>query len=77
MAMFASLPQFGKLLIVIGLGLVVVGTLMWVLAKTTGLGHLPGDILVQKRNFTFYVPLTTCILLSLILSAIMYFISRK
>ncbi len=45
--------------------------------KIPGVGKLPGDIFIKKENFSFYFPLTTCILLSIILSAIMYFLGKK
>jgi len=50
---------------------------MTVAGKIPGVGKLPGDILIKRENFSFYFPLTTCILLSLILTAVMYLFGKK
>ena len=67
----------GKLMIVLGAILIGMG-LLFVVFSRTGLpiGRLPGDILVRRRNFSFYFPLTTSILLSIMLSLVFYFLSR-
>lgn len=62
---------FAKILILIGLALVACGLGLYLIGKIPGAGKLPGDILIKKENFTFYFPLTTCILLSLLLSLIL------
>ncbi|EEG76193.1 DUF2905 domain-containing protein [Dethiobacter alkaliphilus] len=66
---------FGRLFIVLGAVLILVG-----LAITFGgrfnLGRLPGDIIIQRENFTFYFPLMTGIVLSVVLSAIFWFLNR-
>jgi hypothetical protein len=67
----------GKSIIFIGIVLIIVGILMTVADKVPGVGKLPGDIFIKKENFSFYFPLTTCILLSVILSAIMYLLGKK
>ncbi len=69
--------DLGKSIILIGIVLIVIGIIMTVAGKIPGVGKLPGDILIKKENFSFYFPLTTCILLSIIISAIMYFFSKK
>ena len=69
--------DLGKSIIVIGIILVIAGIMLTLVGKIPGIGKLPGDILVKKENFSFYFPLTTCILLSLIISAIMYLIGKK
>ncbi|STX27592.1 Protein of uncharacterised function (DUF2905) [Legionella beliardensis] len=63
--------------IIIGLGilLILVG-LLWPLIKKSGLGHLPGDLLIKKGNFTFYFPLTTSIIISLIIMIILWLMNR-
>ena len=66
-----------KLLITVGAVLVVVGLLWPLLSEMTFLGRLPGDILIQKKNFTFYFPLGTSIVISVILSLILWFISKR
>ncbi len=62
-----------KLLIVAGVVLVVVGLLWQVGGKFISLGRLPGDIVVEKENFRFYFPITTSILLSILLTLIFSF----
>ena len=58
----------GWMLIVLGTVLALVG-LVWLLAPAIpGLGRLPGDIVIERDNFRFYFPLTTCIVLSVLLS---------
>ena len=64
----------GKLLIVIGVVIVVVGLLI-----TWGvpIGRLPGDVTVRRGNFTFYFPLTTSIIASILLTLLMMLLSRR
>jgi len=63
------MPQLGKGLIIIGLIIVAIGIILWLAGnKFTWLGNLPGDIKVEKENFRFYMPITTMILLSVIVS---------
>jgi hypothetical protein len=59
---------WGRSLIILGVGLIVTGVILMVFSKIPWLGRLPGDIRIQRGGFSLYVPLTTCILLSLILS---------
>ena len=67
---------FGKILILTGALLVVLGLIFSFLPKIPYLGKLPGDIYIKKENFTFYFPLASCILISIILSLIFYLISK-
>ena len=61
----------------IGLGLViVVAGIMWPILSRIGLGRLPGDIVLQRGGATFYFPLVTCILISIVLSALFWLFSR-
>lgn len=62
--------DLGKTLIFLGCAIIVLGAVVWVSGKIPFLGKLPGDIYINKKNFTFYFPLVTCILLSLIFSLI-------
>ena len=71
------MEQIGKLLMVVGIVCLVLGALFWLGGKVPGIGKLPGDIIVKRGNFTFYFPLATCILLSIILSAILALLRRK
>ena len=67
---------FGKILILFGILLVILGLIFSFFGKIPYLGKLPGDIYIKKENFTFYFPLATCILISIILSLIFYLISK-
>jgi hypothetical protein len=71
------MSDLGKSIVFIGIVLIIVGLLMTMAGKIPGGGKLPGDIFIKKANFSFYFPLTTCILLSIILSAVMYFFGKK
>lgn len=68
--------EIGRTLLVVGAVLFVVGLLLTFGSRVPGLGRLPGDIVVRKGNFTFYFPLVTSILLSLLLTAILSFFRR-
>jgi hypothetical protein len=63
------------LLIFFGLGLVVLG-LVWPLLARLGLGRLPGDIVIERENFRLYLPLATSLIISLVLSVVLWFINR-
>lgn len=64
-----------RFLIVVGLAVAAVGVL-WPWLSRLGIGRLPGDIMVQRGNFTFYAPIVTCVLLSIVLSLILWLINR-
>ena len=64
-----------KLLIIMGLILVAIG-LFWPWLQKLPLGRLPGDILIRREGFQFFFPLTTCILVSIILT-LLFWIFRK
>ena len=69
--------NLGRLIIFVGAGLILVGLLLVLLGRThLPIGRLPGDIVYRRRNFSFYFPLTTSILLSLVLSLVFYFLTR-
>jgi len=61
----------GRWLIAIGLIFVAVG-LLWPLISKLGLGNLPGDIRIERKGFSFYFPITTCIIVSLVIAAILW-----
>jgi hypothetical protein len=69
--------ELGKLLIALGLLLALVGVALLAFGRVPWLGRLPGDIQVQRGNWTFYFPLATSVLLSLVLTAVLYFIGRR
>jgi len=66
----------GRIIIIIGLVLVMIGLWMVYGPKIPFIGKLPGDIMVKRENFTFYFPLATSLLLSLVFSLILYLIRR-
>jgi len=69
--------ELGKLLMIFGGVLLLLGLLFAGLGRTgLPLGHLPGDIYYRGKNTTFYFPLTTCLLLSVVLSGIVYVINH-
>jgi hypothetical protein len=71
------MAETGRLLVILGVALVVIGGLVMLLGRTgLPLGRLPGDIIYRGKNTTFYFPLATSIVLSVVLSAILFFISR-
>jgi hypothetical protein len=68
----------GKLLLISGIVIAGIGAVLLLFKDSIPfLGKLPGDIVIQRKNFTFYFPLATSILLSIILSLIFYFLGRK
>ena len=67
-----AMPSLGKFLIVIGLVIALIGVILTVAGKIPWLGRLPGDIYVKRENFTFYFPLATSIIISIILSFILW-----
>ena len=71
------MAEMGRLLVVLGMALVVIGGIVMLLGRTgLPLGRLPGDILYRGKNTTFYFPLATSIVVSVVLSAILFLISR-
>jgi hypothetical protein len=61
---------FGLLIALVGVGLVLVGRVPWV-------GRLPGDIYIQRGNWTFYFPLATSLLLSVVLTLLFWLLGRR
>jgi len=69
--------ELGRMLVVFGILLIVVGGIVMLLGRTgLPLGRLPGDILYRGKNTTFYFPLATSIVLSVLLSLILFLVSR-
>lgn len=66
----------GKFILLAGLILVLVGAVFLLAGKIPWIGNLPGDIHVKRENVSFYFPLTTCILVSVILTLVLLFFSR-
>ena len=67
----------GKALIVLGLAIAAVGVLIVLAGRVPWLGRLPGDIHIERGSWSFYFPLTTSILVSVVLSIVLYLIGRR
>ncbi len=65
-----------KIIIILGVVLVAIGVMLLFIQKIPFLGKLPGDILIKKEHFTFYFPLTTSIIISIIISLILYIVGK-
>jgi len=72
-----NLQLLGKTLIFLGAGLAILGIMLILLNKIPFAGKLPGDIIIQRKNFSLYFPLATCLLLSVIISVIFYFWGKR
>lgn len=71
------MSDLGKMLVSFGLLLAAVGVALIVLGRTNlPIGRLPGDIVYRGKHTTFYFPIVTCILLSVVLSLVLYLVSR-
>jgi len=70
------MPELGKLLVVLGGAILLLGIALWSGCGAGWLGRLPGDIRVQRGNFGFYFPIVTCIILSILVSLILSFFRR-
>ena len=64
-----------RFLIMLGLVILVIG-LLWPYLSRIGLGRLPGDIVIERDNVTFYFPIVTCLLLSLVFSVVLWAVNR-
>jgi hypothetical protein len=69
--------DLGRLLVVFGLVIVAAGVLVMLVGRVPWIGRLPGDIHLQRGNWTLYVPLGTSILVSLVLSLVLWLIARR
>jgi hypothetical protein len=65
-----------KTIIVLGIILVITGLVLLAMSKTSLPGRLPGDIVIKKEHFTFYFPLATSVIISVIISLIFYLIGK-
>ena len=73
------LPQFGKILITIGIVFVALGVLLLLSDRFSlfRIGRLPGDIIYRRGNFTFYFPIVTSILISIVLTLLFWVFGRR
>lgn len=71
------MSDIGKMLLILGALIFVAGLVLMLVGKIPHAGKLPGDILIEKDNYSFYFPLTTCLIVSIILSVISMIWFRK
>ncbi|MCI0371342.1 MAG: DUF2905 domain-containing protein [Candidatus Methylomirabilales bacterium] len=69
--------SLGRMLLLIGVTLVLLGGVLLLVGKVPFLGRLPGDIVIERKNFTFYFPLATSILLSIVLTLLLSLFGRR
>jgi hypothetical protein len=69
--------DLGRGLLVLGLVVAAVGAALMVLPKMPWLGHLPGDVHIERENFSFHFPIVTCIVVSIVVTLILNFLSRR
>jgi hypothetical protein len=69
--------DIGKVLIAVGLLIALVGVLLTLVGRVPWLGRLPGDIYVQRGNWSFYFPLATSLVVSVVLSLLLYLLGRR
>ena len=69
--------DIGKILVGFGLLIVLVGVVLVLVGRVPWIGRLPGDIHIQRGNFIFYFPLATSLLLSVVLTLLLYVVGRR
>ena len=69
--------DLGRLLIVLGVVIAMLGVVIVMVGRVPWLGRLPGDIHVERGNWSFHFPIVTSLLLSLVLTLLFYFIGRR
>jgi hypothetical protein len=70
------MAQIGKMLIVVGLIIIALGGVLFAFGSLPFAGRLPGDIIIQRKNFTFYFPLATGIIISLVITFLFWLFGR-
>ncbi len=71
-----GLGPLGKMLILMGVFIILIGVLLLIGEKIPWIGRLPGDIIIRKKNFTFYFPIVTSIIISILLT-LLFTLFRK
>jgi hypothetical protein len=71
------MADVGRVLVVLGIVIAVVGLVLVLFGRLPGVGRLPGDVVVQRGNWTFYLPLGTSILLSIVLTLVLWLARRR
>lgn len=69
--------SFGRMLMLLGVVMVLIGAVLAFAGRIPGIGRLPGDILIRRGNFTFYFPLATSIVLSIVLTLLFALFARR
>lgn len=72
-----GIHYLGKFLIVLGVIVIAIGGLLLFSGKIPWIGRLPGDILIQKKNYTFYFPFATSIIISVIITLVFWLLGRR
>jgi len=67
----------GKVLVALGLLIALAGVVLMLVGRVPWLGRLPGDIHIERGNFSFYFPLATSLLLSVVLTLVLYIVGRR
>jgi len=75
--MMDLMGNIGRILIIAGIVLLVLGALLAAGGRIPWLGRLPGDIVIERKNFTLYIPITTGIILSILLSIVLWLLGRR
>ena len=71
------MENLGKILVITGIILIIAGLIFWFAGDRLGwIGHLPGDIRIEKENFKFYFPISTMIIISVLLTLILWIIRK-
>lgn len=70
------MPELGKMLVVLGIVIVLLGLALWSGFGASWLGKLPGDIRIERGHSSFYFPIVTCIIVSILLSLVLSFFRR-
>jgi hypothetical protein len=68
--------EFGKILVSLGVVIIVAGLILWKFGGFGPLGKLPGDISIQRENFSFSFPIVTCLILSAVLTLVMWLLRK-
>jgi len=68
--------SFPKILILIGIAFIIIGVLWFFIGRFLPLGRLPGDIFIKRENMTVYMPIMTCLIISVVLSLIFFLFGR-
>jgi hypothetical protein len=71
------MADIGKTLIIIGLVIALAGVVLLAVGRIPGIGRLPGDITIQRGNWTFYFPIATSIVLSVLLTLLFWLFGRR